>query len=92
MQLPGKLAMHPSFAAVYKNGVFAPTKRTKLNLREGQRVELIIAKNNEEYDPAFALADLAIETGISDLAREHDHYLYGTPKREKGNGRKAKLR
>lgn len=30
------------------------------------------------------LADLdsmAVETGISDLATQHDHYLYGMPKR-----------
>ena len=33
---------------------------------------------------ANALADIdniAIETGISDLASQHDHYLYGVPKR-----------
>lgn len=24
---------------------------------------------------------IAIETGISDLASQHDHYLYGVPKR-----------
>jgi hypothetical protein len=23
-----------------------------------------------------------VDTGISDLAHQHDHYLYGTPKRE----------
>ena len=26
-------------------------------------------------------ASLAVKTGIPDLATEHDHYLYGTPKR-----------
>ncbi len=81
--------MQVSIQAVYKNGVFAPLQRSKLNLREGQKVELVIAKNNEEQAPAFALADLAIETGIPDLAREHDHYLYGMPKREKRNARKT---
>ena len=33
---------------------------------------------------ANALADIdniAIETGIPDLASQHDHYLYGVPKR-----------
>lgn len=25
--------------------------------------------------------EYAVETGISDLAENHDHYLYGTPKR-----------
>ncbi|MGH2598274.1 MAG: hypothetical protein ACRDJ9_02690, partial [Dehalococcoidia bacterium] len=27
------------------------------------------------------LLDLAVDTGIEDLAEQHDHYLYGTPKR-----------
>jgi len=26
--------------------------------------------------------DCAVETGISDLAHQHDHYLYGQPKQE----------
>jgi len=33
---------------------------------------------------ANALAEIdkiAIETGIPDLARQHDHYLYGLPKK-----------
>lgn len=27
------------------------------------------------------LEDIAIDTGISDLASQHDHYLYGVPKK-----------
>jgi len=31
---------------------------------------------------AFVEVDkIALETGISDLARHHDHYLYGIPKK-----------
>lgn len=26
--------------------------------------------------------DCQVDTGIPDLAHQHDHYLYGTPKRE----------
>jgi len=33
-----------------------------------------------ENDPAFDISSLAIDTGITDLATEHDHYLYGVPK------------
>ncbi|MDX2041797.1 MAG: hypothetical protein SF097_11125 [Acidobacteriota bacterium] len=34
------------------------------------------------YDPLMKLiAEFAMDTGIGDLAHEHDHYLYGTPKR-----------
>lgn len=27
------------------------------------------------------LEDIAIDTGISDLASQHDHYIYGVPKK-----------
>lgn len=32
-----------------------------------------------EPDPLLGLHDLAVETGLKDLAEHHDHYLYGTP-------------
>jgi hypothetical protein len=31
--------------------------------------------------PLAKFTKYAIDTGISDLAQQHDHYLYGTPKR-----------
>ncbi|MBI4683503.1 MAG: hypothetical protein HY757_10460 [Nitrospirae bacterium] len=31
-------------------------------------------------DPLFDLKDIAVETGIKDLAEHHDHYLYGVSK------------
>ena len=34
-------------------------------------------------DSASLIGDDAIDFGISDLAAEHDHYIYGTPKRKK---------
>ncbi len=37
-----------------------------------------------EVDPLLNLGDLAIETGISDLAANIDHYLYGHPKASNG--------
>jgi hypothetical protein len=27
------------------------------------------------------IEDIAVDTGITDFAENHDHYLYGTPKR-----------
>jgi hypothetical protein len=36
------------------------------------------------------LARHAIRTGIRDLADEHDHYVYGTPKRTKAKRSRAK--
>ena len=39
-----------------------------------------------EKDLADYIVSLAVHTGIPDLAHEHDHYLYGTPKRGGGDG------
>lgn len=33
-----------------------------------------------EIDPVFRMAELAVDTGIPDLALNMDHYLYGHPK------------
>lgn len=55
-------------------------------LPEGTRVQVVtITRNDEalpsvEDDPLFNMSDLAVETGISDLAVNIDHYLYGHPK------------
>jgi predicted DNA-binding antitoxin AbrB/MazE fold protein len=85
--------MQTTIRAVYTNGVFSPLNRNKLKLKEGDAVELLIKKLPQtKFDPAFDLSDLAVETGIPDLASEHDHYLYGTPKRGKRNGRKTRVR
>lgn len=40
------------------------------------RIELV----SEAEDPLLGMADLAVDTGISDLASNIDHYLYGHPK------------
>jgi hypothetical protein len=33
-----------------------------------------------EIDPLFRIGELAVDTGISDLSINVDHYLYGHPK------------
>ena len=47
--------------------------------------ELLVAKKGKPRKKAAnALRDVdkfAVDTGISDLASQHDHYLYGVPKR-----------
>ena len=64
------------------------------NRRQPTKITLIIDENeiNEtdgqsaasEKDPAELFLDnidqIAVSTGISDLAEHHDHYLYGTSK------------
>lgn len=63
--------------AIYENGVFRPIE--KVNLTNGIKVKITI-KLSEEKDPAETIPDLAIDTGITDLAVNIDHYLYGLPK------------
>ncbi len=65
--------------AVYERGVFRP--RQRVDLREGEIVEITIDPVSAK-DPAFEILDLAIDTGIPDLAINIDHYLYGLPKQE----------
>jgi predicted DNA-binding antitoxin AbrB/MazE fold protein len=50
-------------------------------LSAGQEVEISVEVPSPESDPAFDLAALAIDGGPPDLAHEHDHYLYNTPRR-----------
>jgi hypothetical protein len=45
------------------------------------RIELELLDQAERGgDPLLRMMDLAIETGVSDLATNVDHYLYGHPK------------
>lgn len=40
------------------------------------RVELLA----DDKNPAIGLANEAVDSGIEDLATQHNHYIYGTPK------------
>ncbi len=53
-----------------------------------EAIQKLIALSREERDfveddSAFDLSALSVETGITDLAAEHDYYLYGIPKQGK---------
>ena len=70
--------------AVFDGKVLRPEESVDLEM--GTRYVLSIESKQEinddiEKDPAFDLSSLAVKTNISDLATEHDHYLYGIPKR-----------
>lgn len=76
--------------AVYENGVFRPTE--PVELPENCPVKLVIDEGNRadsQPSPAAPLARLAaIAAGHpenpnlpADFAEQHDHYLYGVPKR-----------
>ena len=60
----------------------------EVSVKRARRTKKRAAKSS---DSLLRLASYAVNTGISDLAAEHDHYLYGTPKRSKRKARpKAK--
>jgi predicted DNA-binding antitoxin AbrB/MazE fold protein len=63
--------------AIYENGVFRPIG--KIDLNEGVKVEITV-KPFTEKDSAEDFSDIAIDTGIKDLATNVDYYLYGLPK------------
>ena len=69
--------------AVFDGAVLKPMM--PVDLKVGKRYVLTVESKQEvidvEKDPAFNLSSLAVKTNISDLSTEHDHYLYGLPKR-----------
>jgi predicted DNA-binding antitoxin AbrB/MazE fold protein len=75
--------MQTSVEAVYEKGLFRPLG--EIALPEGQHVQLSVWPLTEaakvQHDPAFNLAELAEDLGLTDLASNIDHYLYGLPKR-----------
>ena len=80
--------MKRTLHAVFDGKVFRP--REPLDLAP-DRDYVLTVESEEATEPAERdpenlvefIASLAVHTGIPDLAHEHDHYLYGTPKRGK---------
>lgn len=73
----------------FKNGVALPLEPVK-DFQEGKSVIITFldedaAVLSEKKNAAVSLEDLieecAVDTGIEDLAAQHDHYLYGKPKK-----------
>ena len=48
----------------------------KTGMKENRK-KVIVKKGK---DPLFDLRNIAVETGIKDLAEHHDHYLYDVSK------------
>jgi hypothetical protein len=72
-----------------RNGVIYPNE--PIEGREGQIVVILLEEEaiapQPSFDPSWdALMEFieqsAVDTGIEDLAHQHDHYIHGTPKRE----------
>lgn len=57
----------------------------KAKLPEGLRVR-VLPESAAADDPAYRLWELAVDGGPKDLATEHDHYIYGAPKKSNRRG------
>jgi hypothetical protein len=79
-----------SVKGTYRNGIIQLDE--PVSAEEGQPViitfvEFIDQPEQSSEDSSWDdlmdfIEENAIETGIPDLAHQHDHYLHGTPKRE----------
>ena len=75
--------MTRTVTVVFDGEVFRPTEPVDLPADTEYRVtidEANAASDDERY-PLAGLLEFTIDTELGDLAEEHDHYLYGTPKR-----------
>lgn len=72
--------MQETINAIYENGVIKPLQ--KLHFKEHEKVTVTISKPTRKAktkSPAMSLIGI-FESGIGDLSREHDKYLYGQKK------------
>lgn len=80
-----------SVKGTFQNGVVYPNE--PIEGHEGQSVIIVFVEENRTPEPAMPedsdwdklrqlIKNCAVDTDISDLAQQHDHYLYGMPKRE----------
>jgi hypothetical protein len=78
-----------SVKGTFQNGVAQPA--ATVEGREGEPVIITFIEEQQAHvrsdDAAWEellqlLERCAVDTGISDLAEQHDHYLYGTPKKD----------
>lgn len=81
--------MTKTIEAIYEQGVLR--LKEPIPLEDGSQVEVIVISREPPPTrmPSEILSDIsklveecAVDTGISDLADQHDHYLYGKPKKE----------
>ncbi len=83
--------MTTNLKAIYENGVLRLEE--PLPVPEGAEVDVTITlsdadngrhaqeTDNQSWDALTQLLnECAIDTGVSDLAQQHDHYLYGLTK------------
>ena len=77
-----------SVKGIFRNGNAFPLE--KVEGYENQPVIITFLTDSketsdeeEDWDKLYKLIEnCTINTGIGDLAHQHDHYLYGTPKKD----------
>ena len=80
-----------SVKGTFQNGVVHPNE--PIEGHEGQSVIIVFVEENRTPEPATPedsdwdklrqlIKNCVVDTDIDDLAHQHDHYLYGMPKRE----------
>lgn len=73
--------MQRIITVIYDGEVFRPTEPVDL-APNTKGVAILHADSASDDYPLLRLAELAKDMDLpSDLAEQHDHYLYGTPKR-----------
>ena len=83
--------MTTNLKAIYEKGVLR--LKEPLSLPDGTQVDVTVTSHEEDngersggmedrsWDALTQLiAECAIDTGVPDLASQHDHYLYGSPR------------
>ena len=84
--------MTTNLKAIYEHGVLR--LKEPISLPDGAQVDVIVISHEEDNGARLQemesrswdaltqlLDDCSIDTGVPDLANQHDHYLYGIPKR-----------
>lgn len=82
--------MTTNLKAIYEQGVLR--LKEPLSLPDGTQVDVTVTSHDKDNEPSQVmdgrswdtltqlLADCEIDTGVPDLASQHDHYLYRLPK------------
>lgn len=76
--------MKQSINATFDGQVFRPDEPLTLPANQRYRITIETAEPAEAAATPNLLADIlamAQDLGVPDLAEQHDHYLYGLPKR-----------
>jgi hypothetical protein len=74
-----------TYQGTVKNG--AIVVEPGADLPEGAQVRIEVdllqpVSSDQETDPLSRMSELAVDTGVSDLTTNIDHYLYGHPKQD----------